>query len=418
MATSSTNDSSVSTSLATSLPAKANYDFPDISDYLKSELAIALDGLCYEAYRQSVTLRPIRIRNCNAADSNRGKSFSEAYCDVEMESNKAFLLGDIFRHGLDMLIEFIENKTIPESKEKQIVLSKLLSFIKSIDEGSGLPVDDPEQLSETDLSLLLANHLFGKLATTNRYLIKKSRADKCKNGCPCDQRNCELNGTFGDTSFGNTQVWHGSIDILINNDIILESVDEDKTGNSGGKSAETKAATEILSKNGQIIAETIVFSFLQRQTHPEWSSFLTPCVAVGGLNILVMFYDCEHDVLLESSMIPLFETTETSEETPRRINMAAILVSWLIVNYKYFCSGLTKDMKVTYKAEFFSQMRDKVDIYEKKMSFGNVGTSDCSRLKSRKRERVVRNEYLYEKHSKLSKMMFERNHWSWSDIYE
>lgn len=131
MATSSTNDSSVSTSLATSLPAKANYDFPDISDNLKTELAIALDGLCYEAYRQSVTLRPIRIRNCNAADSNRGKAFSESYCDVEMESNKAFLLGDIFRHGLDMLIEFIENKTIPESKEKQIVLSKLLSFIKS-----------------------------------------------------------------------------------------------------------------------------------------------------------------------------------------------------------------------------------------------------------------------------------------------
>lgn len=173
-----------------------------------------------------------------------------------------------------------------------------------------------------------------------------------------------------------------------------------------------------MSKNGQVIAETIVFSFLQRQTHPEWSSFLTPCVAVGGLNMLVMFYDCEHDVLLESSMIPLFETTETSEETPRRINMAAILVSWLVANYKYFCSGLTKDMKVTYKADFFTQMRNKVDIYEKKMSFGNVGTSDCSRLKSRKRERVVRNEYLYEKHSKLSKMMFERNHWSWSDIYE
>lgn len=63
-------------------------------------------------------------------------------------------------------------------------------------------------------------------------------------------------------------------------------------------------------------------------------------------------------------------------------------------------------------------MRDKVDIYEKKMLFGNVGILDCLRLKSRKRERVVRNEYLYEKYSKLSKMMFERNYWSWSDIYE
>lgn len=65
-----------------------------------------------------------------------------------------------------------------------------------------MPVDDPEQLSETELSLLLANHLYGKLATTNRYLINKSRADKCKNGCPCDQRNCELTGMFGDTSLG------------------------------------------------------------------------------------------------------------------------------------------------------------------------------------------------------------------------
>lgn len=411
MGTSSTNDSSVSTSLATPVPAKTDYDIPDISDYLKTELAIALDGLCYEAYRQSVTLRPIRIRNCNAADSNRGKAFPEAYCDIEMESNKAFLLGDVFRHGLDMLIEFIENETIPESKEKQIVLSKLLSYIKSNDEGNGLPVDDPEQLSETELSLLLANHLYGKLATTNRYVINKSRADKCKNGCPCDQRNCELTGMFGDTSLGNPQVWHGNVDILVNNDIILESAEEEKTENHVKKSAETnfKAASENLSKNGQIIPETIVYSFLQRQTHPEWSSFLTPCIAVGRLNMLVMFYDCEHDILLESSMIPLFETTETSEETPRRVNLAAILVSWLVVNHRYLCSGLTEDMKVTYKADFFSQMRDKVDIYEKKLSFGNVGTSDCSRLNSRKREKVVRNEYLYEKHRKLTKMMFERS---------
>lgn len=63
-------------------------------------------------------------------------------------------------------------------------------------------------------------------------------------------------------------------------------------------------------------------------------------------------------------------------------------------------------------------MRDNVDIYEKKMLFGNVGILDCLRLKSRKRERVVRNEYLFEKYRKLSKMMFERNYWSWSDIYE
>lgn len=134
--------------------------------------------------------------------------------------------------------------------------------------------------------------------------------------------------------------------------------------------------------------------------------------------MFVMFYDCEYDVLLESLMIFLFEIIEIFEEILRRINMVVILVLWFIVNYKYFCFGLIKDMKVIYKVEFFFQMRDKVDIYEKKMLFGNVGILDCLRLKSRKRERVVRNEYLYEKYSKLSKMMFERNYWSWSDIYE
>lgn len=63
---------------------------------------------------------------------------------------------------------------------------------------------------------------------------------------------------------GNIQVWYGSIDIFINNDIIFESVDEDKTGNFGGKLVEIKVVIEILLKNGQIIVEIIVFFFLQR----------------------------------------------------------------------------------------------------------------------------------------------------------
>lgn len=105
--------------------------------------------------------------------------------------------------------------------------------------------------------------------------------------------------------------------------------------------------------------------------------------------MFVMFYDCEYDVLLESLMIFLFEIIEIFEEILRRINMVVILVLWFVVNYKYFCFGLIKDMKVIYKVEFFFQMRDNVDIYEKKMLFGNVGILDCLRWKSRKCERVV-----------------------------
>lgn len=114
----SINDFFVFISFVILLFVKVNYDFLDIFDYLKIELVIVFDGLCYEVYRQLVTFRLFRIRNCNVADFNRGKLFFEAYCEVEMESNKAFLLGDIFRYGFDMFMEFIENKIIFESKEK------------------------------------------------------------------------------------------------------------------------------------------------------------------------------------------------------------------------------------------------------------------------------------------------------------
>lgn len=50
----------------------------------------------------------------------------------------------------------------------------------------------------------------------------------------------------------------------MNNDIIFESVNEEKTGNFGGKLVEIKVVIEILLKNGQIIVEIIVFFFLQR----------------------------------------------------------------------------------------------------------------------------------------------------------
>lgn len=113
----SINDFFVFISFVILLFVKVNYDFLDIFDNLKIELVIVFDGLCYEVYRQSVIFRLIRIRNFNVADFNRGKLFFEAYCDVEMESNKAFLLGDIFYYGFDMFIEFIENKIIFESKE-------------------------------------------------------------------------------------------------------------------------------------------------------------------------------------------------------------------------------------------------------------------------------------------------------------
>ena len=115
--------------------------------------------------------------------------------------------------------------------------------------------------------------------------------------------------------------------------------------------------------NEQIIAQTIVFSFLQRKSHPERENFLTPCSS----ELLVMLYDSENDVLLESSCIPLFREVRTGCE----FSYIAILVSWLTVNYKFLCTGLPDELKKI-KSNFFVLAKPKIEVYQENLKFGSV----------------------------------------------
>lgn len=67
---------------------------------------------------------------------------------------------------------------------------------------------DPQKLSETELTVLLANHLFGKLATSNCYVIDKSIPGKRDDRCFCDDRSCKMTGQYGDTSVGKTNIYY------------------------------------------------------------------------------------------------------------------------------------------------------------------------------------------------------------------
>lgn len=170
---------------------------------------------------------------------------------------------------------------------------------------------------------------------------------------------------------GNLEVWHGNLDIIINNDLIVEPL-ENLPGSPGGKAPiEVKVKSTVLSGNAQIISQTIVFSFLQKQTHPERKHFLTPCIGVGNTSMIVMFYDSEHDVILESTHIPLFRTCGVNKY---EFDDAAILVSWLSVNYKFLCSGLTEEMKKI-DSGFFIEAQEKIKIYEEKLQLGNIARS-------------------------------------------
>ena len=61
---------------------------------------------------------------------------------------------------------------------------------------------------------------------------------------------------------GNLQVWHGSVDIIIENNLIIDTL-EDEPDSPGGKSlVEAKVKSAYLLRNPQLVAESIVFSFL------------------------------------------------------------------------------------------------------------------------------------------------------------
>lgn len=168
------------------------------------------------------------------------------------------------------------------------------------------------------------------------------------------------------------EVWHGNLDVIINTDLALvEPLDEDSENGSDGNSA----VENCLQRNHQIIAQTIVFSFFQKKRHPERNNFLTPCIGIGSSELIVMLYDSEHDVLLESSSVPLF-----NNDSSLKFSLQAILVCWLTVNYKYFCSGLCEEYQ-QHKSNFFVHAKEKIQIYEDKLSLGNVGNSRLNEQK-------------------------------------
>lgn len=187
---------------------------------------------------------------------------------------------------------------------------------------------------------------------------------------------------------GNPEVWHGNVDLIVNNDLLVNSVNEE----SGGSS---------LCKDPQFIAQTIVSSFLQRQTHPERRHFLTPSIGVRRKELFFMFYDAQHDVLLESSKIPLAKAMQ-----PDKFNWSAIILSWLVVNYRFLCTGLTDEMVNFHKADFFQQALPKLKVYKEKLYVGNVEFSDSSPVIN-PHYLIKYNPYLLERKKKVKEVIEE-----------
>nr|XP_022322985.1 uncharacterized protein LOC111124425 [Crassostrea virginica] len=92
-----------------------------------------------------------------------------------------------------------------------------------------------QKLTETELTIMIANHFLGKLATSTCYVVDKNCTRKNGDKCFCGDESCKMTGQYGDTSVGNVDVWHGNLDIVINNDLPVELL-EDVPDSPGGKS--------------------------------------------------------------------------------------------------------------------------------------------------------------------------------------
>ena len=100
----------------------------DLSVSDKSELTTAFFKLCSTHRANNIMLIPYKVNSCNAAVTSGGVDFAKAFCDLET-LEKGFFLGDVFRKGLDIGIDFLTGKT-PDAKHEKIMLRKLVNFPK------------------------------------------------------------------------------------------------------------------------------------------------------------------------------------------------------------------------------------------------------------------------------------------------
>ena len=142
----------------------------------------------------------------------------------------------------------------------------------------------------------------------------------------------------------------------------------DSSGSPGFRSCieVKKSSTDADLPNSRIISQCIVFSFLQRKLHPENASSLIPTVGISATEFVVYFYDCSNDILLQSLKSFSFEKAGV-----KRIQ--AVLVAWLIVNYKYLCDGFVEILTTAPKANFHKVCKGSLHVYEHQIMQGGVG---------------------------------------------
>ncbi|XP_045173951.2 uncharacterized protein LOC123535373 [Mercenaria mercenaria] len=289
------------------------------------------------------------VLHLDVLNAHKKRSFADAFIEYSplnlylYADDKAygFDAGVLFADGLDILKQYTdtEKPKIPSNIFERRALQNLLGFL-SDEKDHEILLD--EMTSEADQCVILAQHLLSRLTVDRNYTVT-SYPGFTTGGtkCLCKQ-NDDLIGTIGDTSYGCENGWHGNADIILEGSDVQVAYVRQKEEE---EDVTVSSVSDLNSKDyKRVIAQTIVFSFLQKKMHGnKLKNCLIPGVGISQKKIIVYFYDSENDILLSTKPLQLFRDDEIASST--------LVFLWLTLNYRQFCSGIPGALK-RYKAGF------------------------------------------------------------------
>lgn len=167
---------------------------------------------------------------------------------------------------------------------------------------------------------------------------------------------------------GCTKGWHGRTDIIIMEKEVPVSVVESSANARTSSDVDTvsdisDAAVEVKldkipnSALRQMLAQTVVFSFLSfNRSNGLLKHSLVPSIGISKETLVVHMYDSVNDVLLASCQLDLF--------SPQGLHIRAVLLLWLVLNYKLFSTGVPDAFK-QYSSNFHQKLGpDFLKIYQ------------------------------------------------------
>lgn len=115
----------------------------------------------------------------------------------------------------------------------------------------------------------------------------------------------------------------------------------------------------------QAIAQTIVFSFLQKKVLPNLS--FIPNILISPKEFRIIMYDVDNDILLCSEPLAIF--------CGRVLRISSIIIIWMVLHYELFLENIKPrfekgaiDMR-KFNAKFKKRAKDKIDVYLNKLEF-------------------------------------------------